>query len=215
MAFTIPHSRAAGAYNAGVVAGVILSAGRSSRMGRPKALLPFDAAGTTFMGHLASALRAGGVDEVVAVGRAGDGALRREAAKCAVRYATNTAADEGQLSSVLAGLAAVEERGASAMLLIPVDVPRISGATVSRVIAAWRASHAPVVRAAWQGRHGHPVLFAREVFADLHRADPDVGARAVVRALGERVVNVEVEDPGVVEDIDTPEDYRRLFGRSL
>jgi CTP:molybdopterin cytidylyltransferase MocA len=196
-----------------LIAAVILAAGSSSRMGRPKPFLPFDTAGTTFLAHLANTLRLAGMAEVFVVGRSGDDALRAAASASALAYVENTAADQGQLSSVLAGLRAAEAAGAEAMLMVPVDVPRITSATVARVADAWRETRAPVVRAVWHGRHGHPVLFAREVFEALRGADPQVGARAVVRALGDRVLNVEVIDPGAVEDVDTPDDYRRVFGR--
>jgi molybdenum cofactor cytidylyltransferase len=208
MSSTIPH------YHPPRVAAVILAAGRSSRMGRSKALLPFDRTGASFVAHLARTLRAGGMDEVFVVGRPGDDTLRAAAAACGAQYVENAAADDGQLSSVIAGVDAVAATPADAMLMMPVDVPRISVETVVQVADAWRRKRPPVARAVSSGVHGHPVVFARGVFDDLRRADPAVGARAVVRALGERVLNVEVADPGAIEDIDTPEDYERLFGRS-
>ena len=61
--------------------------------------------------------------------------------------------------------------------------------------------------------HGHPVLFKREVFAELRAADSAVGAKAVVRANAARVLDVEVDDPGVTIDVDTPADYERFFHR--
>ena len=57
------------------------------------------------------------------------------------------------------------------------------------------------------------MVFSRDVFASLRHADPEVGAKAVLRARASAIVNVEVDDPGVVADVDTPEDYRALFGR--
>lgn len=62
------------------------------------------------------------------------------------------------------------------------------------------------------GRHGHPVLFGRALFDELRRADPDVGARAVVRAEPGRVLDVEIDAPGVLRDVDWPSDYAALFG---
>ena len=74
---------------------------------------------------------------------------------------------------------------------------------------------APIVRATHHGRHGHPVIFARAVFDELRHADPAAGAKSVLRAHEAAIVNVEVEDPGVVTDVDTPEDYARLFGGAV
>jgi molybdenum cofactor cytidylyltransferase len=68
-----------------------------------------------------------------------------------------------------------------------------------------------VLRATHQGRHGHPVIFAATLFPALRRADPKVGARALLHQDPSRVRNLEVDDPGVLRDFDWPTDYRGLF----
>jgi molybdenum cofactor cytidylyltransferase len=186
-------------------------------MGRPKALLPCDAAGTTFVRRLAAVLCEGGAEEALVVGRPEDEALRAEVGSLSVRarYIENAHADTGQLSSVLAGLAAADRPGVRGILVTPVDAPMISAPTIAALIAAFRSTGAPIVRAVYKGRHGHPVIFSREIFDDLRRADPAVGARAVVRAHAARVVDLDVNDPGVLGDVDTPGDYHTLLGREL
>jgi molybdenum cofactor cytidylyltransferase len=200
-----------------MVPGIILAAGRSLRMGRSKALLPCGDSGDTFVRRLAAALCEGGVEEALVIGRPDDDELRAEVEALAVRarYVENPKADEGQLSSVLAGLAAADRPGVRAILVTPVDAPMIAPATVAALIAAFRSSAAPILRAVHLGRHGHPVIFSREVFGDLRHADPALGARAVLRAHAPRVVDVEVADPGVLGDIDTPADYDALRRREL
>jgi molybdenum cofactor cytidylyltransferase len=84
---------------------------------------------------------------------------------------------------------------------------------VATLIAVFSATGAPVVRARFQGRNGHPVVFSRAVFDHLRAADPQVGAKAILRAHAGAIVEVDVEDPAVVGDVDTPEDYRRLLDR--
>jgi molybdenum cofactor cytidylyltransferase len=133
----------------------------------------------------------------------------------AARFVENANADAGQLSSLLAGLRAADLPGVRAVLVAPVDCPLISADTVAALLAAFGSTRAPIVRACYCGRHGHPVLFSRAVFTDLRRADPAMGAKAVLRAHEGAIVNVDVNDPGVVRDVDTPEDYRALFGREL
>ena len=186
-------------------------------MGRPKALLPCGASGETFVRRVATALCDGGVEEALVVGRPDDEALRAEvdALPVRARFVENAHADSGQLSSVLAGLAAADRPGVRAILVTPVDAPMIAAATVAELIKAFQSSHALIVRAVHQGRHGHPVIFSRAVFADLRHADPAQGARAVLRAHAEHLVNVEVADPGVLGDVDTPDDYRALRDRNL
>lgn len=198
------------------VTGVILAAGQSSRMGRPKALLPAGG-GDTFVSALIRTLTAGGTADVLVVTRPGDAALDREIARAAVaavsrvrRIENSSALHGGQLSSIVAALAAVGD-DVRAVLIVPVDMPLVRPSTVRRLIDMFGSTQAAVLRAVRGGRHGHPVLFSRTVFDELQRADPAVGARAVVRAHG--AVDVEVEDPGVLEDVDTAEDYERLFLR--
>ena len=101
------------------------------------------------------------------------------------------------------------------MLVTLVDVPLVTAATVEALLAAYRASRAPVVRPARGGRHGHPVIFDRAVFDELRRADLAAGAKTVVQARLDQVLDVPVEDGGAFLDVDTPDDYARAFGRSL
>jgi molybdenum cofactor cytidylyltransferase len=202
------------------VPGVILAGGRSSRMGRPKALLPVDAR-DTFVSRLVRTLRAAGVAEVVVVAAA-DGpldALRDAlaAAPPAARLALNPDASRGQLSSLLAGLAAVDRPGVDALLMTLVDVPLVGVSTVRALLDAHARSRAPVVRPvrAADDAHGHPVIFDRSLFDALRGADPRTGAKPVVRARAAEIENVPVDDPGAFGDVDTPADYRRVFGRPL
>ena len=202
-------------YNFDMVAGVILSAGRSSRMGRPKALLRHVPSGYTFVGHLIRAARAAGLSPVLVVGRRGDHPLAAEVSHHGGSLVLNDDPDQGQLSSVQAGLAAAVASGASAIMVLPVDVPLVSTAVLTAVLKSAEESRAVIARASHRGRHGHPVLFTNAVFDELRAADRTLGARAIVRADPARVTDVEVDDPGVLFDVDTPEDYRRAFGREL
>jgi molybdenum cofactor cytidylyltransferase len=194
-----------------------LAAGRSLRMGRAKALLPCGPSGLTFVRRLAQALHDGGLEEVLVVGRVDDGALRAEVDGLPVpaRYVENPGADGGQLTSVLAGLAVADRPGVTGLLVTPVDAPLIAPATVAALIASFGTTHAPIVRAVHNGRHGHPVIFARATFQELRRADLSIGARAVVRAHAGEVVEVEVADPAVLGDVDTPGDYETQIGMEL
>lgn len=204
----------------GMIPGLILAAGRSERMGRSKALLPCGAGGEPFVRVLARALCAGGVADVIVVGRTDAADLRAEVeavevTSLPVRFVENADADAGQLSSLLAGLGVADRPGVRAILMTPVDAPLVTAGTVARLLAEFSSSGAPIVRAMHHGVHGHPVIFSRAVFGELRRADPSLGAKAVLRAHERAIRNVEVDDPGVVADIDTPEDYQAIFGRPL
>jgi CTP:molybdopterin cytidylyltransferase MocA len=187
---------------------IVLAAGASTRMGRPKALLP--AGDRTFIRRILDSLREGGIPEAVVVVRPGqDEVIAEVEASGFGRAVRNPRADEGQLSSLITGLDAIDRPGVDAVLVTLVDVPLIGAASVQLLLARAAVSGAPVLRAVHQGRHGHPVIFKRLLFDALRRADPAAGAKAVVRAVP--VEDVETGDPGVVEDVDTPEDYARLF----
>jgi molybdenum cofactor cytidylyltransferase len=190
---------------------IVLAAGASTRMGSPKALLR--AGDRTFIRTILDTLREAGLPDAVVVVRAGqDGVAAEVAAAGFGRTVVNPRADEGQLSSLLAGLNAIDRPGVDAALVTLVDVPLAAAGGIRLLLARAATSPAPILRAVHRGEHGHPVIFKRRIFDALRAADPAQGAKAVVRAA--EVEDVETGDPGVVDDIDTPEDYARLLGES-
>jgi CTP:molybdopterin cytidylyltransferase MocA len=199
-----------------MIPAIVLAAGKSSRMGRTKALLPAGPSGETFINRVIRVLREGGVDAIVVV-VGGDAAAvraslpREDASLAAVE---NPHFEDGQLSSLHVGLAAVEQRfdDIEAAMVTLVDLPLISPSTVRAVLEAFRTHpQAPLVRPRRAGRYGHPVIFNRSIFAELRRADPTKGAKPIVHAHAAEEVNVDVDDPGAFADIDTPEDYDRII----
>ncbi|HYB97373.1 MAG TPA: nucleotidyltransferase family protein [Vicinamibacterales bacterium] len=195
-----------------MISGIVLAAGASSRMGQAKAALPVNDTGETVVARVVRTVIAGGVPEVVVVAGAHIDAVRvaMPAFETRARMIEHPGWERGQLSSLLAGLDAVDELLLEAVIVTPVDVPMIAASTVAAVIAAWRTTRAPIVRPVSGLRHGHPVIFDRAVFGDLRAADVSLGAKAVFALHRERVLNVEVEDRGAFDDIDTPEDYQRV-----
>ena len=205
---------------AGIVPGVVLAAGRSRRMGRPKALLPTGVPNETFASRIVHVLREGGVDDVVVV--VGPGATPMRSALAGLtpppRLVVNPNPDAGQLSSLLVGLRAINRPGVGGMLVTLVDVPLIDPYTVRVLLQAHRTTQAPIVRPSRTvgvRRHGHPVIFDREVFDELQQTDPSVGAKAVIRAHLAEAVEVSVTADGPFLDVDTPDAYRQVFGRPL
>ncbi|HJN44757.1 MAG: hypothetical protein CL477_17625 [Acidobacteria bacterium] len=201
-----------------MIPGVVLAGGASSRMGgRPKALLPTGHGNETFLARIVSVLRQGGVDDVVVVAGYHWKAIARaaEELEVPVRVLHNPAPERGQLSSMLVALAAVDHPGVRAMLVTLVDLPLVSPSTVRAVLEGHRRTGAPIVRPVRGGRHGHPVLFDRSIFDELRGADLEQGAKPVVRAHAADGLEIEIEDEGAFVDVDTPEDYERVFGVTL
>jgi molybdenum cofactor cytidylyltransferase len=196
-----------------MISAIILAAGASSRMGRAKAELPIGYTGETVLSRIVSVLLAGGVPQIVVVGGAHFDAVRRAMPpqERRARVVEHPGWENGQLSSLLAGLAAIDDPLLEAAMVTLVDVPLVSASTVSAVLHAWRRTRAPIVRPVDGERHGHPVIFDRAVFEDLRSADPRIGAKAVFALHRERLLNVDVTDAGAFEDIDTPADYERLI----
>jgi molybdenum cofactor cytidylyltransferase len=193
-----------------VVRAVVLAAGASSRMGTPKAGLSLGDPADTFVSRLIRRLIEAGLPDIVVVTGAQPSAVRLAAGRIRppVRFEHNDNWAEGQLTSLIAGLAERPGDVLEAVLVTLVDAPLVSVATIQRVLETWRACRAPIVRPARGDVHGHPVIFDRSLFEELRAADPQIGAKAVVRAHASAIVNVPVDDAGAFLDIDTPDEYQ-------
>jgi len=195
-----------------MIPAVVLAAGLSTRMGgEPKGLLPFDAR-DTFVTRIVRTFVEAGITEIVVV--VGHDAPRvravLEASRLPVQIIENAAYQQGQFSSLLAGLDAVARPGVEAMLLTLVDAPLFAASTVEAVVRRFNETRSPVVRAVRGSEHGHPVLIARSLFAAIRACDPKAGAKSVVRGHASEAGDVPVDDAGAYIDIDTPAEYAAL-----
>jgi CTP:molybdopterin cytidylyltransferase MocA len=191
----------------GPVLGVVLAAGGSTRMGRPKQLA--ELAGRPLLGHVLAALEEAPVDRVVvALGGAADLVLDRvELGRAEPLVVEGWAAGMGH---VLAGTLAKAGGDWRAVVVLLGDQPLVPGRAVARVVGAWRAGAGPVVTATYGGRPGHPKLFDRRLLPDLLRLAGDAGARDLVAAHPDWVHRVEVGDLGSDADVDVEADLERV-----
>lgn len=188
---------------------LVLAAGESRRMGMPKPLLRFG--DTTFLERIIAVLRDSEVDGTTVVLGARADTIRVSIDLSAVEVVVNEDYRKGQLSSLVKGLKCLPG-DTDAMLLCLVDHPFITTEVVNRLIGAFKETRRPIVLAVFGGRRGHPVLFAKSLFDELANAPQDKGARHVVSANEDRVLEVAVAERGVLMSIDTPTDYRSCFG---
>jgi molybdenum cofactor cytidylyltransferase len=193
-----------------MIVAVVLSAGESSRMGRPKALLPVGE--TFFLERIVTALRATKVQKIIVVLGHNAATLGERIKQLPVEILVNPNYSLGQLSSLHVALRALENTAVDGIVLHLVDHPFIDPSLVNRLIDAFYTAKKPIVVPVCRGRRGHPVIFARQLFAELLAAPLDQGAKAVVRAHGSDTLELETDDEGITCDIDTPEDYRRHVG---
>lgn len=188
------------------VTAVVLAAGESSRMGRPKPLLPLD--GETFLGHLLAEIRASRVSHTVLVLGHHPEAILDAMPEVAPLAAVNPNYQLGQLSSLHVGLDSVAD-GTDAILMCLADHPFISRAVMDALIDAFEHTHRPIIVPTCDGRRGHPTLFGRDLFDELRAAPLDQGARVVVRAHAHEMLELPTDEVGILADVDTPEQYEQ------
>jgi molybdenum cofactor cytidylyltransferase len=195
-----------------VISALVLAAGSSTRMGRPKLLLPL--AGKPIIQHVVDTALGAPVGEVMVVLGSDPGEVRAALRPDdRLRFTVNERAQEGQSTSLRAGLDAVRPEAEAAVILLA-DQPSVSPSALDAVLIAAAGSLPPdaaAVQASYGGVPAHPTLFLRRVWSDVVEQG-DHGARNWIRTHPERRVLVEVggEPP---EDVDTPEDYERVRAR--
>ena len=193
-----------------MISAILLAAGESRRMGSPKALLHYQ--GQTFVERICAAFLTAGVDELIVVlGARAEEIGRALPAHPALRSVVNSRYSQGQLSSLMVGIGALSPESEAAIVNL-VDHPLVSSETITAVLDSFRAAPVPIVIASYQGKRGHPVLFSSQVYGEILAAPLDQGAKVVVRKDPARVREVPLDDPGILVDIDTPEDYRWFVG---
>lgn len=189
-----------------MLAAVILSGGASSRMGSPKALIPYQ--GRPFLEHLLEVTR----HPKISVRRVVLGPHAEPIARAihlsAEEIVINPDWEQGQLSSIHAALKSLPP-DLDGLLLCLVDHPLISAALVSELIATFYTSRAPIVIPVFEGRRGHPVIFSSQLFPELLAAPLDVGARAVVWAHRAEICEFPTNEEGCVLNLNDPEIFQR------
>jgi molybdenum cofactor cytidylyltransferase len=192
------------------VSAIVLAAGTSTRMGQAKQLLPLG--GTTVLAQTLDKVRSAGAAEIILVLGASAQAIRQQLPPSlldGLRVVINHAYGKGMASSLREGLAALDQRSHAALIILG-DQPFIRPQTLRQIMDGYRRSGAKIVIPSYQGNRGNPVLLDRSVFSEVMALEGDVGCRAIFGNHLEAILKVEVEDKGVLLDIDDQDDYERL-----
>lgn len=188
---------------------IILAAGESRRMGRPKPLLKFN--DKTFLGQIISVLKGSDVDRITVVLGANAGIIEESGDLSAVNVVINEAWQKGQLSSLIAALEEVPHE-ADAILVCLVDHPFITEEVVNKIVSQFKETNAPIIVPVFKKKRGHPTLFARSLFNELRNAPEEHGARYVLCSNEDKILAIETSESGIVIGIDSPDDYKLHFG---
>jgi molybdenum cofactor cytidylyltransferase len=191
------------------VSAIILAAGTSTRMGRAKQLLPLG--GTTVLAHTIENVHAATLDEIVLVLGASAEAIRRQLPQSllpCLKVVINPAYREGMASSLREGLSQVSPRSNAALIILG-DQPFIQTQTLHQIIDGYHRAAAQIVIPSYQGNRGNPVLLDRSVFSEVMALEGDTGCRAIFMNHLDTILKLEVEDPGILFDIDSQDDYER------
>jgi len=192
------------------VSAVVLAAGTSTRMGRAKQLLPLG--GTTVLAHTLENVRSTGLEEIILILGASAEAISQQLPPSlleGLKVVVNQAYGQGMASSLREGLCALDQRTDGALIILG-DQPFIRPQTLHQIMDEYRRSRAKIVIPSYQGNRGNPVLLDRSVFSEVMALEGDVGCRAIFGNYLEAILKVEVEDKGVLLDIDDQDDYARL-----
>ena len=189
------------------IAGILLAAGNSTRMGQPKALLDYD--GTSFIDTILNNLQSTGCNPVVSIlGDAGEMICQCTSVNNYQCY-SNPEPQKGMLSSLKIAIENLPD-DCDGFILSLVDHPAVKQSTYQDIVQAAQQNAQRIIIPEFYGKKGHPVFFGRQFFRFLLDAPENEGARVVVQQHLQNVHFLKVEDEGILMDIDTPEEYRNL-----
>lgn len=194
------------------IAGILLAAGLSSRMGRVKPLLPWGD-GLMLEKVIENARNSKLTCLIVVLGHEAE-IIREKIDFKEARVIVNSDYRMGQSSSLRAGLSALPADTDGAMFLLG-DQPFITPEIIDRLIGAFENRRSALVIPTCKGKRGNPVLAHNSIFGLMQNITGDTGARVLFRSLNDQILEVELSDPGILLDIDTFEDYRSLANSSV
>ncbi len=188
------------------VSAIVLAAGMSRRMGAPKQLLR--AGGISLLEHTLTHVRKSTVGDIILVLGFAAEQIREQISTEGLKVVINEAYQEGMASSLRAGIAALAPQTQAALIVLA-DLPLVRPRTLDRLIEHHRKFHPQIVIPTYKGFRGNPVLLDRSVFTEVTDLRGDIGCRAIFGKHTENIARLEVDDPGIILDVDTRQDFEK------
>ncbi len=182
-------------------------------MGSPKALLKIQE--KTFLQHIIGILSNQYVKDIHVVLGAHAQEIKPSVTGLPVSVIINEQWQNGQLSSLITGLDAIDENNVDGVLVWPVDHPLVSGVLVEQLINTFMNDSGKLIIPKFEGKRGHPVIFPKSLFNELRAAPLDKGARSVVYRYEETVYELETSEIEILINIDTPEAYEKFITNGI
>jgi molybdenum cofactor cytidylyltransferase len=196
--------------NENKIAAVVLAAGLSRRMGKPKMILPWK--DTTVIGQVIGAIRAAAGGEIVVVTGGAREMVEAEIEALDVRAVFNADHQSGgMMSSLRCGLGALD-RSARAALIALGDHPQVETDTIQKIIAAWTGSPGAILVPSYRMKRGHPILIGRDHWSAVLNPKANRTLKDFLNAHAKEIHYVEIDNDSILSDLDTPEDYERHHG---
>lgn len=194
----------------GEIWAIILAAGESKRMGSPKMLLPVN--GTTMIENVVANVAASKTDNILVVTGAFKEPIVHLLEKAGVRYCYNAKYIEGMLSSVICGFRNLPSDFAAA-LVFQGDQPLITPAVINRLIDGYLSSEKGIAVPIYRNNRGHPLLIDRKYRTTIENLDPAEGLKSLLQKFQDDVLEVDTDQPGILRDFDTIEEFDNEFNQ--
>lgn len=196
-----------------MISAIVLAAGESRRMGRLKPLIKIN--NKTFLQHITDELRIAGISDIVVVVGFEADRIKQESGLSQIQFAVNKNYENGQFSSLQTGIRHLDKK-CEAVLVCLGDQPQIRADWITRLVQVFGETRAPIVSPKFRVKRGHPILFSADLFDEILAMHPTQAAFDLKRAHKEEIVDVPIDDEGLIVDADTPDDLelvRRFFDR--
>jgi molybdenum cofactor cytidylyltransferase len=191
-----------------MVSAIVLAAGESRRMGRPKQLVRLGE--RTLLDLALDNVRKSSVEEIILVLGSSAVEIQQQVSTQGVKIVVNSAYQEGMASSLRAGIGALDPRSQAALIVLA-DQPCIRPTTLNRLIEHHRSTRPQIIIPTYKGFHGNPVLLDCSVFLEVMEIRGDIGCRAIFGSHTENISTLEVDDPGILLDVDTSADFESFL----